>query len=60
MLEKIKQKKTKKDEAAEALSQMQEELINIANEAKAKKLPVIITMVGCGKRLTDSKAHKVP
>ena len=46
MLEKIKQKKTKKDEAAEALSQMQEELINIANEAKAKKLPVIITIDG--------------
>ena len=46
MLEKIKQKKTKKADAAEKLREMQEELINLANEAKAKKLPVIITIDG--------------
>ncbi|MBQ5311434.1 MAG: polyphosphate:AMP phosphotransferase [Oscillospiraceae bacterium] len=46
MLECIEQKKMKKADAAEELTAMREELIDIANAAKAAKLPVIITIDG--------------
>ena len=46
MLELIEQKKTKKTDAAEELSSMRAQLIDIANAAKSAKLPVIITFDG--------------
>ncbi|SDA16281.1 polyphosphate:AMP phosphotransferase [Ruminococcus sp. YE71] len=46
MLEQIEQRKTKKTEAADELNAMREELIDLANAAKASKLPVIITIDG--------------
>ena len=46
MLEMIKQHKTKKSEAAEELTAMQTELIDLANAVKAAKIPVIITIDG--------------
>lgn len=46
MLEKIKQKKISKADAAGELSAMQEELIDLANAVKAQKIPVIITIDG--------------
>lgn len=46
MLEKIVQRKTKKSDAAEQLSAMQAELIDLANAAKVSKLPVVITIDG--------------
>ena len=46
MLETIEQTKTKKTDAAEELNAMRDELINLANAAKANKIPVIITIDG--------------
>ena len=46
MLEKISQKKMKKAEALDSLKEMREQLIDLANRAKADKLPVIITIDG--------------
>ncbi|MBP3272952.1 MAG: polyphosphate:AMP phosphotransferase [Ruminococcus sp.] len=46
MLEKIEQIKTKKSDVAEELSAMRAELIDLANAAKAEKIPVIITIDG--------------
>ncbi|MBR1739544.1 MAG: polyphosphate:AMP phosphotransferase [Ruminococcus sp.] len=46
MLETIEQKKTKKEDAAAELSAMREELIDLANAAKARNIPVIITFDG--------------
>lgn len=46
MLETIEQKKTKKDLVAGELKAMRDELIDLANAAKAAKLPVIITIDG--------------
>ena len=46
MLEKIEQIKMKKSEAGEELASMQMKLIDIANAAKAAKIPVIITIDG--------------
>ena len=46
MLELIEQKKTRKQDAADELSEMRTNLIDIANAAKAAKLPVIITFDG--------------
>ena len=46
MLEKIEQIKMKKSDTAEELNAMRNELIDIANAAKAAKLPVIITIDG--------------
>ena len=46
MLDKISQKKIKKADAVEPLAAMREQLIDLANRAKADKLPVIITIDG--------------
>lgn len=46
MLEKISLKKIKKTEASDSLREMREQLIDLANRAKADKLPVIITVDG--------------
>ncbi|MBR1862603.1 MAG: polyphosphate:AMP phosphotransferase [Ruminococcus sp.] len=46
MLETVEQKKTKRSLAAEELNTMREELIDLANAAKAAKIPVIITIDG--------------
>ncbi len=46
MLELIEQKKIRKQDAADELSEMRTNLIDIANAAKAAKLPVIITFDG--------------
>ena len=46
MLETIEQIKTKKEEASAELTAMREELIDLANLAKARKIPVIINIDG--------------
>ncbi len=46
MLEKIEQKKSKKTDVGEELSAMQMKLIDLANAAKAAKIPVLITIDG--------------
>lgn len=46
MLDMVEQKKLKKSEAGEELTTMQTKLIDLANAAKAAKIPVIITIDG--------------
>ncbi|MBR0528984.1 MAG: polyphosphate:AMP phosphotransferase [Ruminococcus sp.] len=46
MLETIEQRKTKKADAIDELTAMRNELIDLANAAKANKIPVIITIDG--------------